>query len=602
MTLESEPLDDFPAQPGDSPSSRRWQDLPASLATLDVHDHACLVCDSADEARAVIAPFVRLGLERHEKCLYFADGHDAAEMITLLRDDGVAVDDALAQGQLVVTDAARALLQDGELQAGPAIGSLDVAVRQARDAGYRALRVVSDLPSVLTTEHAAQRLLEYEADLTRYLSGNNALRLCVYDRGRVPAEIVRNAMTTHPLILWAGQICRNHFYVPADDYPRRGEVELVVDRQLASVLARRRGELEVQQTRGEVARANADLRAARAELERRIDQRTEELVAVDRELRAEVAGRREVQAALAHESGLLRAVLDASPALVMVLDGEGRFVRFNRTCESLSGHSADEAFGKRLWDLVVSPDEVADVQEAFSGLVAGTAQMPFHHEHRWLRRGGGEILISWTAEVLRDASGEVERVVAVGVDVTEWRALEEELRELALRDDLTDLLNRRGFTTLAEQLLRVSARMGRGVGLLFVDCDNMKRINDRYGHSAGDEALRETAQVLLEAVREADVVGRLGGDEFAVLLVDAERATLERVLTRIAESVRRHNNEVKAGVRPRSAAYKLGLSAGGALFDPQALDPAALEATAPVTLQQLIDKADRVMYAQKGRH
>jgi diguanylate cyclase (GGDEF)-like protein/PAS domain S-box-containing protein len=360
-------------------------------------------------------------------------------------------------------------------------------------------------------------------------------------------------------------------------------------------------EVEVQRTREEVTQVNADLLAARVDLERRVSERTEELVAVNRELRQEIAEHREAETALAHERNLVNVVLDVAPTMVVVLDREARFVRFNKTCERLSGYAAEEAQGRVLWDLVVPSQEIAPVRDAFDSLTGGTASRPYRFENRWRRRDGGDILIEWSAEVLYDERGEVAYVAGVGVDITERRALEEELRELALRDDLTDLLNRRGFTTLAEQLLRVAVRMGRGVGLVFADCDNMKRINDRCGHAVGDEALRETAQVLREAVRDADVVGRVGGDEFAVLLVDADRPVLEDVLGRIDETVRRHNNEVKAGRRERAGRYRLSLSAGGALFDPQALDPAALTAGAPVTLGQLIDEADRAMYSRKGR-
>src|SRR5207237_3231974 len=98
------------------------------------------------------------------------------------------------------------------------------------------------------------------------------------------------------------------------------------------------------------------------------------------------------------------------------------------------------------------------------------------------------------------------------------RQVERDLSRLALGDDLTGLANRRAFVTVGEQLLRVAERAGETVLLVYADLDGMKSINDRHGHAAGDEALRQAAQLLRETFREADLVARIGGDEFCVLL------------------------------------------------------------------------------------
>ncbi len=159
--------------------------------------------------------------------------------------------------------------------------------------------------------------------------------------------------------------------------------------------------------------------------------------------------------------------------------------------------------------------------------------------------------------------------------------LERELRHLALTDDLTCLYNRRGFFASATQQLKLARRNGQGLLLFFCDLDNLKTINDTFGHREGDRALVRTADALEEVFRDSDIMARLGGDEFAILAFEATSRDQETILHRIEKSFRRANEQ-----EPR---YELSLSVGVARFDP--LDD--------VTLADLMAEADRVMYEEK---
>src|SRR5664279_1575350 len=122
---------------------------------------------------------------------------------------------------------------------------------------------------------------------------------------------------------------------------------------------------------------------------------------------------------------------------------------------------------------------------------------------------------------IADGRGRGAGCLVVLRDVTERRQMVETIRTLSLTDELTGLLNRRGFTTLAEQQLRTSLRTRNRLWLLFADLDGLKEINDRHGHETGDRALCEVARLLRTgSFREADLVARLGGDEFAVLATE----------------------------------------------------------------------------------
>lgn len=129
---------------------------------------------------------------------------------------------------------------------------------------------------------------------------------------------------------------------------------------------------------------------------------------------------------------------------MVVLDREGRIVHFNRACEELTGYSFDEVSGRHIWDFLLVPEEVEPVEAVFHALRAG--QFPNRHENHWITRDGSRRLISWSNSALVDETGEVEFVIATGIDVTERRRAEEErarlFDELALeRERLRAMLN-----------------------------------------------------------------------------------------------------------------------------------------------------------------
>ena len=156
------------------------------------------------------------------------------------------------------------------------------------------------------------------------------------------------------------------------------------------------------------------------------------------------------------------------------------------------------------------------------------------------------------------------------------------LRSLAHVDELTGLCNRRGFFALAKQHLKVARRAKKALWLLFLDLDDFKRINDRFGHQEGDLALIETAEILRKTFRDSDIIARLGGDEFTVLAIHASDDSAQMMTARLQE----HLRAVNAGNGRR---YELGFSVGVARYDPKAMG----------SIEQLLAKADEALYDQK---
>lgn len=156
------------------------------------------------------------------------------------------------------------------------------------------------------------------------------------------------------------------------------------------------------------------------------------------------------------------------------------------------------------------------------------------------------------------------------------------LRSLSLIDDLTGLYNRRGFTDLGEQYLKLARRSGRGVSMVYVDLDRFKTINDSLGHHVGDRALVKVADILRATFRRSDIIARLGGDEFGVLALEASDESSESLVERLRDSVKEFN---EASPDPYQLAVSIGM--------------ARQEDEPGVRLEDLVAEADSAMYREK---
>ena len=156
------------------------------------------------------------------------------------------------------------------------------------------------------------------------------------------------------------------------------------------------------------------------------------------------------------------------------------------------------------------------------------------------------------------------------------------LRSLSLIDDLTGLYNRRGFSDLGEQYLKLAKRSGRGVTMVFLDLDRFKTINDSLGHHVGDRALTKVADILKTTFRRSDIIARLGGDEFGVLALEASRQSSELLIERLRAGVLEFN---QTSPEP----YQLSVSIG----------MARQENDMSIRLDELVTEADNAMYQDK---
>jgi diguanylate cyclase (GGDEF)-like protein/PAS domain S-box-containing protein len=281
-------------------------------------------------------------------------------------------------------------------------------------------------------------------------------------------------------------------------------------------------------------------------------------------------------------------LFEASPEAIVVLDHEDRVVRANRMFETLFGYSLSEAQGRTINELIVPPDLHASGVALTRDVAAGRSV----HVEAPRRRKDGTILhvsILGTPIVMQ---GDQVAVYGIYRDITAQKEAEEALHRLSTTDELTGLFNRRGFFLLAEQQRRLAMRKQAELLLLYIDIDDFKLINDRYGHLEGDTVLADLGNILRRCFRDSDIVARMGdesgvlarvgGDEFVILAVDAGTEGDAILTSRLRERMVRYNED-------NGKPYTITLSVGAVRVTP-----------APdVTVDSLIAAADKLMYQNK---
>lgn len=276
----------------------------------------------------------------------------------------------------------------------------------------------------------------------------------------------------------------------------------------------------------------------------------------------------------------MAAVVESSNDAIISQDMDGNVVSWNPAAEKLYGFSYEEARGKPI-SIIIPHTHMQEFSDLWERVIGGYEVTDVETER--LTKEGTRVDVSMSVAPIRDASGGVVGVSTIARDITEKKKTEE-LRRLALLDELTGLNNRRGFILLAGHQASIAKRDKRPMTLLFIDLDNLKQINDNFGHTEGDRAIADAAMVLKDTFRESDVVARVGGDEFCVLMMsDGPVMDTETPLARLATNVDLHNAR-------RDRPYKLSFSVGNADYDPHT----------PATIEELMQAADEAMYVQKS--
>lgn len=241
-------------------------------------------------------------------------------------------------------------------------------------------------------------------------------------------------------------------------------------------------------------------------------------------------------------------------------------------------------FGANLEDFMdfVHPEDLDYVKEHFVGSMDGNYQ--YDIEHRIIRHDTGEV--RWVHEICihqYNDNGDVVRSDGVVQDITERKQAQDEIRRLAMTDQLTGLANRNQFNKRFDETINIAKREQKLLALMLLDLDKFKPVNDTFGHQTGDGLLIAVAEILRKSCREIDIVARLGGDEFAILLlhpvdVDAIKIVASRIIENINKPFMVLGKQVSVGISIGIAQYPID----------------------GVNSEDLIHKADKAMYRAKN--
>ena len=277
----------------------------------------------------------------------------------------------------------------------------------------------------------------------------------------------------------------------------------------------------------------AERNLAQQQLEAQVKERTIELTRANEKLVREAAERARAEARVRYSEDNLRKLFEVSPvSLVLTSATQKRVILANRRTSELFEIAPDAMVGQRPTDYYVHAEDrerlLARVQE--EGHVDNYEAM--------LKTATGRVFPALISAQHLLFDGEPAFVISA-LDISSQKAVEEQLRELATRDPLTECINRRHFLEIAAKELERADRYGNRLSIAMIDADHFKDINDQYGHATGDRVLRTIAERCSSALRKTDVLGRFGGEEFVVLFVETGLAeaqrVAERLLTKVAE-------------------------------------------------------------------
>jgi diguanylate cyclase (GGDEF)-like protein/PAS domain S-box-containing protein len=311
------------------------------------------------------------------------------------------------------------------------------------------------------------------------------------------------------------------------------------------------------------------LRRAHDELEMRVEERT-------RELTQEIAERKRAEEKLR----LAATVIETTNEAVLVADEAFRVTAVNPAFTAITGWTGEEIMGRQP-PFMEALRRHEEMWQAMRQALAGSRH--WEGEFWDVRRGGQAYAVRLSVSAIRGEDGRVRQYALLVGDITERKLAEEHIHRLANYDTLTELPNRTLFLDRLGQGVAACRRAGRRLGLMFIDLDGFKQVNDTLGHAAGDLLLREAASRLKRCVRDCDTVARLGGDEFTVVLPGIGgaadvAAAAQRVLDALTRPFLLEGQEARVSG-----------SVGIALFPDDATG-----------MEELLTKADTAMYRAKG--
>lgn len=328
-------------------------------------------------------------------------------------------------------------------------------------------------------------------------------------------------------------------------------------------------------------------RAHRELLEKQVEERTEELSAVNELLHQEIHDRIRTEEELYRSESFLSSIFDSFHDPLSIVDRDYQMIKFNDAYTRARNKLPKDLFGKKCYETLYKRTSICEecvVEKTFH------SADPCAKEKLVSLPGGAAIWLEIYTYPIFDQNRNVTHVVQYSRDITDRKKAEDEkkqlittLNHLSTTDSLTGLLNRRALTDTLHHEIDRAQRYGGVLSLILCDVDKFKKINDTYGHAAGDRALQAVAEALKKSLRKADILGRYGGDEFMIILPETSLDGAKN----LAEKIRLFSSESDVKL-PGKGSLRLSLSIGVASC-----------CTAGDDIDTLVSLADSALYLSK---
>ena len=342
-----------------------------AIEQLQFRDHPILIYETCEEQLSVAVPFIRIGLERGERCLYVAHENSVETVREALSAGGIDITETLERGALIISTARDFYLMGKVFDPDRTFCLLEQAVNDAKADGYTAFRFTGEATFALENISGTECLLEYDAKLNSFLFTHELLALCQYNRARFSPEILLEVIRNHPKVIFGNAVSTNYSYLPPDEFilPKRAEIE--VNHLLRGML---------------------------------ID---EELIA-----------------SLEESKALLNAVVENSPDAIYVKDLLGRYLMINPAGATFLGKQVEEVLGRNDIELLAqeSVDRIFEVDRQ-----AVTCKQPLTIEETLTVAGITRTFIT-TKGTYCDDKGDVIGFFGISRDITERKRAEDETR------------------------------------------------------------------------------------------------------------------------------------------------------------------------------
>ncbi len=283
------------------------------------------------------------------------------------------------------------------------------------------------------------------------------------------------------------------------------------------------------------------------------------------------------------ERDFIKHLLDTAQVIIVTQDVNGTILLVNKQVEDVIGYLPEELVGKNFSKYLCGEADQSlflyNINKVSSGALSH-----FRNEISMPRKNGKICTIEWLHSHIESQNSKDARVLSVGLDISERKAYEQEIGWLADHDSLTGLYNRRRFNSILKRTLSIANRYKQNVGLLFLDLDNFKQINDTLGHQTGDLLIKSVSDCLKLILRESDYIARLGGDEFAIILPNI---TVDDAID-VANKINKHLVSLRLPMMDSN--HRTCASIGVAMYPEHA-----------VSANDLLSNADLAMYQAKSR-